>query len=86
MPLSCTVEGRSWIAMGNPVGPELCWADLIWHFRELSDRYGGRTVFYEIGHEHLHLYLDLGLSLLKLGEEARVPLSTFSLEGGTRIS
>ena len=78
------VEGRSWIAMGNPVGPELCWADLIWHFRELSDRYGGRTVFYEIGHEHLHLYLDLGLSLLKLGEEARVPLSTFSLEGGTR--
>ncbi len=78
------VEGRSWIAMGDPVGPDLRWADLIWKFRELSDRYGGRTVFYEVGHECLHLYLDLGLSLLKLGEEARVPLAAFSLEGGAR--
>ncbi len=78
------LEGRSWIAMGDPVGPDLRWADLIWMFRELSDRYGGRTVFYEIGHEHLHLYLDLGLSLLKLGEEARVPLTSFSLEGSSR--
>jgi phosphatidylglycerol lysyltransferase len=77
-------EGRSWIAMGDPVGPDLRWPELIWKFRELSDRYGGRPVFYEVGHEHLHLYLDLGLSLLKLGEEARVPLSTFSLEGSAR--
>jgi phosphatidylglycerol lysyltransferase len=78
------VEGRSWIGMGDPVGPDLRWADLIWKFRELSDRYGGRMVFYEVGHECLHLYLDLGLSLLKLGEEARVPLAVFSLEGGAR--
>jgi phosphatidylglycerol lysyltransferase len=78
------VEGRSWIAMGDPVGPEPRWPELIWRFRELSDRYGGRTVFYEVGHGRLDLYLDLGLSLLKLGEEARVPLSTFALEGGAR--
>jgi len=78
------VEGRSWIAMGDPVGPERCWPEIIWRFRELSDRYGGRTVFYEVGHERLDLYLDLGLSLLKLGEEAHVPLSTFTLEGGAR--
>jgi phosphatidylglycerol lysyltransferase len=78
------VEGRSWIAMGDPVGADLRWPELIWKFRELSDRYGGRIVFYEIGHDHLHLYLDLGLSLLKLGEEARVPLADFSLEGSAR--
>ena len=78
------VEGRSWIAMGDPVGPDLRWPELIWKFRELSDRYGGRTVFYEVGPEPLHLYLDLGLSLLKLGEEARVPLTDFSLEGSAR--
>jgi phosphatidylglycerol lysyltransferase len=78
------IEGRSWIAMGDPVGSVQRWPDLIWRFRELSDRYGGRTVFYEVGHEHLHLYLDQGLSMLKLGEEARVPLQAFSLEGGSR--
>ena len=78
------VEGRSWIAMGDPVGPDSRWPELIWKFREQSDRYGGRTVFYEVGHEHLHLYLDLGLSLMKLGEEACVPLTTFSLEGSAR--
>jgi phosphatidylglycerol lysyltransferase len=78
------IEGRSWIAMGDPVGPTEVWSELIWLFRELSDRYGGWTVFYEVGYEHLHLYLDLGLSLLKLGEEARVPLAEFSLEGSVR--
>jgi phosphatidylglycerol lysyltransferase len=78
------VEGRSWIAMGDPVGPESRWPGLVWNFRELSDRYGGRTVFYEAGHDHLHLYLDLGLSLLKLGEEASVSLADFTLEGSAR--
>jgi len=78
------VEGRSWIAMGDPVGPKNEWMELIWGFRELSDRYSGKTVFYQVGHENLHYYLDLGLNLLKLGEEARVPLTTFSLEGSDR--
>jgi phosphatidylglycerol lysyltransferase len=78
------IEGRSWIAMGDPVSRTDRWSDLIWQFRELSDRYGGWTVFYEVGYKHLHLYVDLGLSLLKLGEEARVPLAEFSLEGSAR--
>ena len=78
------VEGRSWIAMGDPVGPHNEWTELIWTFRELSDRYGGRTVFYQVGHEKLHYYLDLGLNVLKLGEEARVQLTTFSLEESAR--
>ena len=78
------VEGRSWIAMGDPVGPQNEWMELIWTFRELSDRYSGRTVFYEVAHENLHYYLDLGLNVLKLGEEARVALTTFSLEGSER--
>src|SRR5574337_1667865 len=44
----------------------------------------GWTVFYEVDRMNLHIYIDLGLTLLKLGEEARVPLTTFSLEGSTR--
>jgi phosphatidylglycerol lysyltransferase len=41
-------------------------------------------VFYEVGPEHLPLYLDLGLELRKLGENARVSLDAFSLDGGAR--
>jgi len=78
------VEGRSWVALGDPVGPPDVCKELAWQFRELSDRHGGWTVFYEVGPEQLPLYLDLGLDLRKLGEEARVALPAFSLEGGTR--
>jgi phosphatidylglycerol lysyltransferase len=78
------VEGRSWVALGDPIGPESEMTELVWRFRELSDRHGGWTVFYQVGQAHLPLYLDLGLTLLKLGEEARVHLETFSLEGKVR--
>lgn len=80
------VEGRSWVALGDPVGPDSEIEEVAWRFRELSDRHGGWTVFYEISKAYLPLYLDLGLSLLKFGEHARVPLTTFSLEGKSRRS
>lgn len=75
------IEGKSWIAMGDPIGPKAAHAELIWQFRELCDRYGGWPVFYEVGIDDLPLYIEQGLALVKLGEEARVPLATFSLEG-----
>ena len=78
------VAGGTWVAMGDPVGPAQYWPELIWQFRQAADRYGDRAAFYEVGHEQLHHYLDLGLNLLKLGEEARVPLTGFSLEGSQR--
>jgi phosphatidylglycerol lysyltransferase len=76
------VEGRSWIAMGDPVGPEETWDDLLWRFRESCDEYDAWPVFYQIDQDNLPLYLQFGLKFLKLGEEARVDLQTFSLEGG----
>jgi len=78
------IEKRSWISMGDPVGPIEEWPELIWQFREMVDRYDGWTVFYEVGSQELPFYLDLGLSLLKLGEEARVDLNKFTLEGSSR--
>ncbi len=78
------VQGRSWVAMGDPVGPPEERSEMAWRFHELCDRHGGWTVFYEVGAESLPLYLDLGLTPLSLGEEARVPLEAFSLEGSSR--
>src|SRR6185295_15684204 len=78
------VERRSWVSMGDPVGPESERAELVWKFRELVDRNAGWTCFYQVSERSLHRYVDLGLALVKLGEEARVPLSGFSLEGRNR--
>ncbi|MBI3607414.1 MAG: bifunctional lysylphosphatidylglycerol flippase/synthetase MprF [Nitrospirae bacterium] len=78
------VEGRSWVVLGDPIGSDDAKAALAWDFRELCDRHGGWPVFYQVDRESLPLYLDLGLTLLKLGEEGRVPLGAFTLEGGAR--
>ena len=78
------VRGRSFIALGSPIGPAERWGELVWKFRELADRHGGRTVFYRCGAEMLPHAVDLGLGIMKLGEEARVPLADFSLEGKPR--
>jgi phosphatidylglycerol lysyltransferase len=78
------INGRSWVALGDPVGERSGQEELVWRFRELSDRHGGWTVFYQISSEQLPLYIDLGLTVMKLGEEARVRLTDFSLEGSAR--
>jgi phosphatidylglycerol lysyltransferase len=78
------IEGRSWVAMGDPMGKSGEREELAWKFREMVDRHDGWPVFYQVRPENLHVYLDLGLTLLKLGEEARVPLTEFSLEGSNR--
>jgi len=75
------VSGRSWVSMGDPVGPAEEQRELVWRFCEECDRYAAWPVFYEVGPEQLPIYLDVGLAPLKIGEEARVPLEAFSLEG-----
>jgi phosphatidylglycerol lysyltransferase len=75
---------RSWVALGDPVGSPQGAEELVWRLREMSDHHGAETVFYQASRERLALYIDLGLAPLKIGEEARVPLADFSLEGGGR--
>ena len=78
------VEGRAFVALGDPVGPEKDATELAWAFKALADRHRGFCCFYEVTHHHLPRYLDLGLTLRKVGEEAVVPLERFSLEGPER--
>lgn len=75
------VQGRLWVAIGDPVGPADEHAELLWRFRELCEYYDGVPVFYLVGEENRTLYLDLGLSLLKVGEQARVALPRFDCSG-----
>lgn len=78
------VEGRSWVAMGGPVGPADARDELAWKFVELCDRYDGQPVFYQIEGQDIDTYANLGMTFQKLGEEARVFLPQFTLEGSVR--
>jgi phosphatidylglycerol lysyltransferase len=79
------VEGRSWVAMGDPVGEdEDARRELVWSFREQCERAGGWPLFYQVRPEDLDLYLEVGMNLLKIGEEARVKLEAFNLDGKSK--
>jgi phosphatidylglycerol lysyltransferase len=82
--LMYAVSRHSWVAMGDPIGPREEREELVWRFRELADRAGAWSVFYQVTAEQLPIYVDAGLALSKLGEEARVLLESFSLEGSSR--
>jgi phosphatidylglycerol lysyltransferase len=73
-------RGRSMIALYDPIGPAQQRAELIWQFRDLCDLHHARPVFYQVRAENLPFYMDIGLTALKLGEEARVDLPAFDLE------
>ena len=77
------VQGRTWVALGDPVGPPTCADTLIRLFLERCDDFDGVPVFYEVRKDGLHRYADFGLTFVKLGEDASVDLTRFSLQGGS---
>ncbi|MFZ5963034.1 bifunctional lysylphosphatidylglycerol flippase/synthetase MprF [Thalassococcus sp. BH17M4-6] len=76
--------GQSLIANGDPVGDATAGQALIWSLREKAYRAGKRVAFYSVTSAYLPTYLDLGLSILKIGEVARVDLRGFTLDGSKR--
>ena len=78
-------EGRSWVTMGDPVGEdEDARRELVWSFLEQCERAGGWPVFYQVSPADLDMYLEVGMNLLKIGEEARVRLEAFNLDGKSK--
>jgi phosphatidylglycerol lysyltransferase len=77
-------QGKSWVALFDPVGPREAWPELVWRFLERARESGARGCFYQVRPDALPLYLDAGLRLFKLGEYAWVPLAGFSLQGKRR--
>ncbi|WDS37544.1 bifunctional lysylphosphatidylglycerol flippase/synthetase MprF [Pseudoxanthomonas sp.] len=77
-------QGKSWIALSDPVGSRQDWGELVWRFLERAKESGARGCFYQVRPDALPLYLDAGLRLLKLGEYAWVPLEGFTLQGKRR--
>jgi lysylphosphatidylglycerol synthetase-like protein (DUF2156 family) len=82
--LMFSVRGRSWIALGPPVGRRDERMELYWRFRELADAHAARPAFYALGPEDLPDVVELGFSIQKIGESATVALDSFSITGRRR--
>ena len=80
--LMYAVRGASWIALGDPVGAPEEFNALCWSFVDQAIRANARPVFYEVSARHLGSWVELGLTLNKIGEEAVIRLAKFSLAGG----
>lgn len=79
------IQGRSWIALFDPVGPAEETPELVWRFVEEARAQGGRAIFYQISPALLPFCADAGLRAFRLGELAIVELSHFDLKG-SRLS
>jgi phosphatidylglycerol lysyltransferase len=75
-------QGRSWVALFDPVGCRKAWSGLVLKFMESARRAGCRPVFYQVSPEFLPLTVELGMKSFKLGEQAVVDLQNFDLKGG----
>lgn len=75
-------QGRSWIALFDPVGNRHAVPELVWNFVEQARAAGCRAVFYQITPALLSHCADAGLRAFKLGELAVTDLKTFELKGG----
>ncbi|WP_336958554.1 bifunctional lysylphosphatidylglycerol flippase/synthetase MprF [Sphingobium aquiterrae] len=75
------IQGHSWIMMSDPVGDRSEWPDLLWQLRERADAAQGRVLLYQISLDTLPLAVDLGLAIVKYGDEARVDLGRFTMDG-----
>jgi len=85
--LMYAIEGRSCVALGDPIGADAdARQELVWTFLDQCERAGGWPVFYEVGGTDLDPYLEVGMRLYKLGEEARVRLASFNLDGKSKKS
>ncbi|HEY6530299.1 MAG TPA: bifunctional lysylphosphatidylglycerol flippase/synthetase MprF [Cellvibrionaceae bacterium] len=75
-----------WYAMSDPCGDAVEFPALLSLFRQAADKVGAKIVFYRITTSHLPLYIDMGLHLVKLGEEAKIDLASFHTQGAARAS
>lgn len=75
------VQGKSWIAYSDPIGNKEAVRDLAWAFFDAAYAAGCRPVFYEVSEAFLPIWLEMGMSVNKIGEEAVVILPDFALTG-----
>ncbi|MFC5406195.1 bifunctional lysylphosphatidylglycerol flippase/synthetase MprF [Cohnella soli] len=74
------------VVLGDPIGDTMLISDGIQECQRLADLYDLEVVFYQVSPANLPLYHENGYRFFKLGEEALVNLSTYTLTGKINTS
>ena len=72
--LMFTVQGKTWVTLGDPVGRAQEFADLCWSFADLARRANALPVFYAVEARRLPIYAEMGLLSHHVGDEAVIRL------------
>jgi phosphatidylglycerol lysyltransferase len=82
--ISYRVADNTAIALGDPVGPEGEIEAIVREFLEMCRENGWAVGFYQTLPDFLPIYLRLGMKRLKIGDDAMVDLSEFSIQGKSK--
>ncbi|SEP16270.1 bifunctional lysylphosphatidylglycerol flippase/synthetase MprF [Paenibacillus sp. OV219] len=69
------------VVLGDPIGPKERISEAIQECQRFADLYDLSVVFYQVSPSYLPIYHENGYRFFKLGEEALVPLDSFTLSG-----
>ena len=69
--------GDSWIVLGDPAGRFSSKKELLWKFKEITEKKSVKPAFINIEKRYSPIYADLGLNVFELGKEAKIPLRSF---------
>ncbi len=72
-------QGRTRVAIGDPVGDDEKFEGLFWRFAEQAQDEGMRLAFYQVSAAMIPACVEMGLRVYKLGEQALVRLADFDL-------
>lgn len=79
--LGYRVAGNYALVLGDPVGPASDLEPAVAAFVAYCRRHGWATGFHQVGTEFLRVYETLGFRKIKVGDDAIVDLTKFSLAG-----
>ncbi|MAS42561.1 MAG: hypothetical protein CML43_05305 [Rhodobacteraceae bacterium] len=74
------VQGRRWVALGDPQGPRAAWGPLVDKFEAAARAARGRVAIYKSDESARDFWAARGWKIQKLGEEGALDLAAFTLD------
>ncbi|MFK7942527.1 MAG: bifunctional lysylphosphatidylglycerol flippase/synthetase MprF [Paracoccaceae bacterium] len=82
--VSYGISGRTWLIMGDPIGPRDSWSSLIDGFESEAKAAGAIVAIYKVTAQARSFWAERGWVLQPLGEEGSIALAGWTLDGRER--